>query len=68
MANDTQFSRYRNTPDADEAQILNLTERLQQTIEQATENADALIDKDCGVLTQKTTRKLGPTALLPLGR
>jgi nuclear pore complex protein Nup107 len=51
------MTRLKNSVDADDVQIAELSQALQETIEQATEHVEALFDKEWGTLTQKSTRK-----------
>lgn len=54
---DNTFLRLKNSVDADDVQIAVLSQALQETIEQATENVEALFDKEWGMLTQRSKRK-----------
>jgi hypothetical protein len=51
------FFRHKSSADADESQVEVLLHEMHMSIEQATENAEGLVDKAYGVLTQKSTRK-----------
>lgn len=49
--------RLKNSADADDVQITELSQALQEAIEQATEHVEALFDKEWGTLIQRSKRK-----------
>lgn len=52
-----RITRLKNSVDTDDMQIVELSQALQETIEQATEHVEALFDKEWGTLTQRSKRK-----------